>query len=137
MTFLILLLIITIALILFLVFFLPQEDTEEEKPKKAPSPRKQSAPSSSPASKPPEKTGRLVLCAGKVFYDLMERRERDGLKGVAIVRVEQLYPFDKKTFLEVIKPHQHAREILWVQEEERYGIPAPRVQHLRNPVHTG
>jgi len=69
--------------------------------------------------KPAKKTERLVFCTGKVFYDLKERRERDGKEGTSIVRIEQLYPFDEKTFLEVVKKHKNAKEFVWVQEEPK------------------
>jgi len=68
---------------------------------------------------PPPRTSRLVLCSGKVYYDLYERRERDGREGTAIVRIEQLYPFDKSSFLDVIKRHKSAEEIVWAQEESK------------------
>ncbi|MBU0755484.1 MAG: 2-oxoglutarate dehydrogenase E1 component, partial [Planctomycetes bacterium] len=68
---------------------------------------------------PPKRTTRLVLCSGKVYYDLAEQRRRDGVDGVALVRMEQLYPFDRAAFLEVFKKHESAGEICWVQEEPK------------------
>jgi len=68
--------------------------------------------------KPPAKARRLLLCSGKVYYDLVEARERDGVDDVAVVRVEQLYPFNSELFLDTIAPHTDA-EMVWVQEETK------------------
>jgi len=66
---------------------------------------------------PPSKARRLVLCSGKVYYDLAAGREEAGTDDVAIVRVEQFYPFNEVSFTEVVKPFQDAVDIAWVQEE--------------------
>jgi 2-oxoglutarate dehydrogenase E1 component len=64
----------------------------------------------------PEKVKRVVLCTGKVYYDLVgERRER-GIKDVAIVRIEQLYPFPAKNLKAAIEPYVNA-DVVWCQEE--------------------
>jgi 2-oxoglutarate dehydrogenase E1 component len=68
---------------------------------------------------PPKKVKRLVLCSGKIFYDLLEAREERGSDGAAIVRIEQFYPFNEKLFRDVVKPYLGAKEVLWVQEETR------------------
>jgi 2-oxoglutarate dehydrogenase E1 component len=60
---------------------------------------------------------RVVLCSGKVYYDLLEARRARGLTDVALVRVEQLYPFPKDQFTQVIKAYRHASQIIWCQEE--------------------
>nr|MBS0037045.1 2-oxoglutarate dehydrogenase E1 component [Saprospiraceae bacterium] len=67
------------------------------------------------ASKKPE-VKRLVLCSGKIYYDLKEYREENQLKNVALVRVEQLYPFPQKQIDALIKKYGKA-ELYWVQEE--------------------
>ncbi|MDR7131185.1 2-oxoglutarate dehydrogenase E1 component [Algoriphagus sp. 4150] len=59
---------------------------------------------------------RVVLCSGKIFYDLDEAREKEKVKDVAIVRIEQLHPLPKKQMLEVLAGYPEA-EIVWVQEE--------------------
>lgn len=59
---------------------------------------------------------RVILCTGKVYYDLEEAREKEKIKNVAIVRIEQLHPLPKKQILEVLKSYEGA-EIVWVQEE--------------------
>jgi 2-oxoglutarate dehydrogenase E1 component len=66
---------------------------------------------------PPGDAGRLLLCAGKVYWELLERREQDGVDDVAIVRVEQFYPFNEARFREVTEPYGEADEVVWVQEE--------------------
>lgn len=64
----------------------------------------------------PKQVKRVVLCSGKVFYDLDEAREKDKIKDVAIIRVEQLHPLPKNQILEALKAYPNA-EIVWVQEE--------------------
>jgi len=59
---------------------------------------------------------RVVLCSGKIFYDLEEVREKEKVKDVAIVRIEQLHPLPKKQIVEVLKQYKDA-EVVWVQEE--------------------
>jgi len=59
---------------------------------------------------------KLVLCSGKIYYELLGRREKEGVKDIAIVRVEQLFPFDKKGIEEIIIKY-NTQKILWVQEE--------------------
>ena len=59
---------------------------------------------------------RVVLCTGKVYYDLEEAREREKNTKVALVRVEQLHPLPKTQILEIIKSYKGA-EVVWVQEE--------------------
>jgi 2-oxoglutarate dehydrogenase E1 component len=64
-----------------------------------------------------EKARRLVFCSGKVYFDLLEAREVHGLDDVALVRIEQLYPFPIPEFARIIEQHAHVREIVWCQEE--------------------
>jgi len=66
-----------------------------------------------------KKATRLVLCTGKVFYDLLERRREKGVDDVAIARVEQVYPFPKDEILALLETYSNAREICWAQEEPR------------------
>jgi 2-oxoglutarate dehydrogenase E1 component len=65
----------------------------------------------------PDNPRRLVLCSGKVFYDLLAGREERGIEDVAIVRVEQFYPFNTKLFERVVAPYRGAADIVWTQEE--------------------
>jgi len=59
---------------------------------------------------------KLVLCSGKIYYELLERREQEKSENIALVRVEQLFPLDKERIMEVIEKYK-AKEIVWVQEE--------------------
>ena len=63
------------------------------------------------------KIKRLVLCCGKVYYDLLEKRRKDKITEVAIARIEQLYPFPEKEFATLINNYKHTKEIFWCQEE--------------------
>ncbi|KAA6187678.1 2-oxoglutarate dehydrogenase E1 component [Thiohalocapsa marina] len=65
----------------------------------------------------PAQVQRLVCCSGKVYYDLLEARRARGLTDVAILRIEQLYPFPKEAFAEAIAGYPDTREIIWCQEE--------------------
>jgi 2-oxoglutarate dehydrogenase E1 component len=60
---------------------------------------------------------RVVLCSGKVYYDLLAERRDRGIKDVAILRLEQLYPFPEKTLAFSLKPYAKAQEVVWCQEE--------------------
>jgi 2-oxoglutarate dehydrogenase E1 component len=59
---------------------------------------------------------RVILCTGKVYYDLEEAREKEKVKNIAIVRVEQLHPLPKTQILEILNQYKGA-EVVWVQEE--------------------
>lgn len=63
-----------------------------------------------------KKVKRVVLCTGKVYYDLLEERRVRGTKDVAIIRLEQLYPFPDDALEEELKPYPNA-EVVWCQEE--------------------
>ncbi len=62
---------------------------------------------------------RLVFCSGKVYYDLLEARREKELSNVALVRLEQLYPFPYDAMTEVVKQYPKAKSIVWCQEEPR------------------
>ncbi|MBV9758320.1 MAG: 2-oxoglutarate dehydrogenase E1 component [Alphaproteobacteria bacterium] len=64
----------------------------------------------------PENVTRVVLCSGKVYYDLLAARREAGAKEVAIVRVEQLYPFPVNSLPKALAPYRNA-EVVWCQEE--------------------
>lgn len=64
----------------------------------------------------PKKIKRVVLCTGKVYYDLLEARRAKGIKDVYLMRVEQLYPFPHKALVQDLKQFENA-EIVWCQEE--------------------
>jgi len=63
-----------------------------------------------------KKVERIILCSGKVYYDLLEKRRQEALDNVAIIRIEQLYPFPEKELLQELK-HYKAKYIIWCQEE--------------------
>jgi 2-oxoglutarate dehydrogenase E1 component len=65
-----------------------------------------------------EKIRRVVLCSGKVYYDLFEEREKRGLDDIYIMRVEQLYPFPLKALVAELSRFKKA-ELIWCQEEPR------------------
>ncbi len=60
---------------------------------------------------------KVLLCCGKVFYDLLEHQQKKQIKDIAIIRLEQLYPFPEKQLLNVLKLYSNARNFCWVQEE--------------------
>ncbi len=63
------------------------------------------------------KVQRVVFCSGKVYYDLLEARRAAKVDDVAIVRIEQLYPFPQAEYAETINGYPNAHEIVWCQEE--------------------
>jgi len=65
----------------------------------------------------PKKTRRLVFCSGKVYFDLLEAREVHGIDDIAIIRIEQLYPFPIAQYAELLGSYDHVKEIIWCQEE--------------------
>jgi 2-oxoglutarate dehydrogenase E1 component len=68
--------------------------------------------------KPDEQIRRVLICSGKVYYDLLERREKLGLDDVYLLRVEQYYPFPAKSLIQELQRFLQA-EMFWVQEEPK------------------
>jgi 2-oxoglutarate decarboxylase len=68
---------------------------------------------------PIEKVTRLVLCTGKIYYDLVSHPNRADNEGVAIGRIELLYPFPESQVLELINTYPNLKEVVWAQEEPR------------------
>ena len=66
-----------------------------------------------------DKIKRLVLCSGKVYYDLYEKREELGLKDVSIVRIEQLYPFPGDPLAVRLERMKNLENVIWCQEESK------------------
>jgi 2-oxoglutarate dehydrogenase E1 component len=60
---------------------------------------------------------RLVLCSGKVYYDIVGHEERPNASHVGVARVEQLYPFPVDAYRELISSYPNLREVIWAQEE--------------------
>ena len=65
----------------------------------------------------PKKVNRIVMCSGKVFYELLTRRQDDQINNVAILRLEQLYPFPAETLHTELDKYPNAKELVWCQEE--------------------
>lgn len=63
------------------------------------------------------KVKRVIFCSGKVYYDLLEKRRQDKLEEIAIIRIEQLYPFPKKEVEAVIADYTNVVDYIWCQEE--------------------
>ncbi|MCE2783163.1 2-oxoglutarate dehydrogenase E1 component [Limnohabitans sp.] len=66
---------------------------------------------------PADKVKRVIACSGKVYYDLVKHRETKGSDDVAIIRVEQLYPFPHKAFAAELKKYPNATDVVWCQDE--------------------
>ena len=80
-----------------------------------------------------EKVERIALCSGKIYYELLAKREELNEERVALVRLEQLYPLDKETLAGIMNRYAHNKEIVWVQEEpENMGAWAYILRNLRN-----
>jgi 2-oxoglutarate dehydrogenase E1 component len=80
----------------------------------------------------PDKVERLVFCCGKVYYDLLEARRERGLDNVAIVRIEQLYPFPEARYLEELGRYPQVKTIIWCQDEPRNQGAWYQIQHHLN-----
>jgi 2-oxoglutarate dehydrogenase E1 component len=65
----------------------------------------------------PDKVEKIIMCSGKVYYDLISKRQELGLKNIAILRIEQLYPFPYDTLEKLMRPYENARQFIWCQEE--------------------
>jgi 2-oxoglutarate dehydrogenase E1 component len=65
----------------------------------------------------PSAVTRVVLCSGKVYFDLLKARREAKTETVAIVRIEQLYPFPSDEYEAVLRKYSNAKEIVWCQEE--------------------
>ncbi|NTV17056.1 MAG: 2-oxoglutarate dehydrogenase E1 component, partial [Chlorobiaceae bacterium] len=67
----------------------------------------------------PEKARRMIACSGKVYYDLINRRRENTQENVAIIRIEQLYPFPYDEFQSELDHYPHLKEIVWCQDEPK------------------
>lgn len=81
-----------------------------------------------------KKVKRVVFCSGKVYYDLVADREKRAADDIAIVRLEQLYPFPHEEFAAQIAMYPSAKSVVWAQEEPQNQGAWHRIQHylLRN-----
>jgi 2-oxoglutarate dehydrogenase E1 component len=87
---------------------------------------------------PDDKIRRVVLCSGKVYYDLYEEREKRGVDDVYIMRVEQLYPVPLKALVQELGRFKNA-ELIWCQEEPRnmgaWHFMEPYLEWVLNQIH--
>ncbi len=65
----------------------------------------------------PSKVERVVFCSGKVYYELLDQRRKNEQNNIAIVRIEQLYPFPEESLKAEIEKYQHVKQFVWCQEE--------------------
>jgi 2-oxoglutarate dehydrogenase E1 component len=72
---------------------------------------------------------RLVLCSGKLYFDIVGHEERSGLPGVAVTRIEQLYPFPVAALESLVASYPRLREVVWAQEEPQNMGPWRSIRH--------
>jgi 2-oxoglutarate dehydrogenase E1 component len=65
----------------------------------------------------PKKVTKVVLCCGKVYYDLLQMRRDENLNHIALIRIEQLYPFPQKALTAELEKYPGTKEVIWCQEE--------------------
>jgi len=83
----------------------------------------------------PKATRRIVFCSGKVYYDLLEARQVHGIDDVALIRIEQLYPFPIEQFASIIEEYEHVEDIVWCQEEPQNQGAWYQIRHrLQEPL---
>ncbi len=81
---------------------------------------------------------RIVFCSGKVYFDLLEARRAKGSTDVALVRIEQLYPFPTAEYAAVLASYPAAREVVWCQEEPQNQGAWYQIRHqLQRPLQAG
>ncbi|MFI4918922.1 MAG: 2-oxoglutarate dehydrogenase E1 component [Legionellales bacterium] len=82
------------------------------------------------------KVTKIVLCCGKVYYDLLQARRDKNLHDVAVVRIEQLYPFPNEALTVELNKFPQAREVVWCQEEpQNQGVWFSSQHHIRECLH--
>jgi 2-oxoglutarate dehydrogenase E1 component len=77
---------------------------------------------------------RVLLCSGKIYYDLVNKREELGRNDVAIIRLEQLYPFPLNQLQDILRRYSDTAELFWVQEEPENMGPWPFVEGQMQPI---
>ncbi|WP_394129981.1 2-oxoglutarate dehydrogenase E1 component [Shewanella maritima] len=65
----------------------------------------------------PKQVDRVVFCSGKVYFELLDKRRKQEINNVAILRVEQLYPFPEEEMKAALEQYQHVKDYVWCQEE--------------------
>jgi len=81
-----------------------------------------------------EKVSRIVICSGKVYFDLLDARREREIENVALLRVEQIYPFPRNQLQSQLNQYPHAKQVLWCQEEPRNQGAWTFVQPLLNEL---
>ncbi|MDH3806100.1 MAG: thiamine pyrophosphate-dependent enzyme, partial [Gammaproteobacteria bacterium] len=78
---------------------------------------------------------RVVFCSGKVYYDLLEARQVQGIDDIALIRIEQLYPFPIPGYAGLLKQYAHVEDIVWCQEEPQNQGAWYQIRHrLQEPL---
>ena len=70
-------------------------------------------------SKPGKKIERIILSTGKIFYDLNDYRNNNKIENAVLLRVEQLYPLNRKLLKELLTQYSDAKKLIWCQEESQ------------------
>jgi 2-oxoglutarate dehydrogenase E1 component len=82
-----------------------------------------------------KKIRRVVFCSGKVYYDLLETRQVQGVNDIALIRIEQLYPFPIAEYAGLLQQYGHVDEIVWCQEEPQNQGAWYQIRHrLQEPL---
>lgn len=85
-----------------------------------------------------KKVKRVIICSGKVYYDLLAARTEAKIKDVAIIRVEQLYPFPHEEMAAALADYQHVEDFVWCQEEpQNQGAWYSSQHHFREAIPQG
>lgn len=83
----------------------------------------------------PKDTRRVVFCSGKIYFDLLETRQVHGCRDVALIRVEQLYPFPVTEYARLLSQYEHVEDIVWCQEEPKNQGAWYQIRHrLQDPM---
>jgi len=86
----------------------------------------------------PKAVDRIVLCSGKVYYELLEKRRTEALNNVAIIRIEQLYPFPTDEVNALLEQYAHVTDFVWCQEEpQNQGAWYCSQHHFRSVIPQG
>lgn len=86
----------------------------------------------------PKGVTRVVLCSGKVYYDLLEERRKNEQTDVALIRIEQLYPFPQAEMAVILEDYQHVTDFVWCQEEpQNQGAWYSSQHHFRAAIPDG
>jgi 2-oxoglutarate dehydrogenase E1 component len=79
---------------------------------------------------------RVILCCGKVYYDLLQKRREENIQNSAIIRIEQLYPFPKKHLKHALETYPKAKRVIWCQEEpQNQGVWFSSQHNMKDCLH--